>query len=120
MLQSFKVSRIRDACFTASLFQGFITHNSSPKSRSVTSRSVTWSQRLMHCIIISTPTNQRFLGTPQATCTSALHLPITNRQSLGLLWRPRFESKQIKSWFTFGYPMGEVESNSYLRLSISP
>ena len=28
--QSFKVSRIRDACFTASLFQGFITHNSSP------------------------------------------------------------------------------------------
>mgnify|MGYP006992092457 FL=1 len=36
LLQSFKVSRIRDACFTASLFQGFITHNSSPKSRSVT------------------------------------------------------------------------------------
>ena len=31
LLQSFKVSRIRDACFTASLFQGFITHNSSPK-----------------------------------------------------------------------------------------
>ena len=28
--QSFKVSRIKDACFTASLFQGFITHNSSP------------------------------------------------------------------------------------------
>ena len=36
LLQSFKVSRIKDACFTASLFQGFITHNSSPKSRSVT------------------------------------------------------------------------------------
>ena len=30
LLQSFKVSRIRDACFTASLFQGFITYNSSP------------------------------------------------------------------------------------------
>jgi hypothetical protein len=30
LLQSFKVSRIKDACFTASLFQGFITHNSSP------------------------------------------------------------------------------------------
>ena len=30
LLQSFKVSRIRDACFTASLFQGFITHNSTP------------------------------------------------------------------------------------------
>ena len=29
--QSFKVSRIRDACFTASLFQGFITHNCSSK-----------------------------------------------------------------------------------------
>ena len=54
-----------------------------------------------------------------ATCTSAL--PKSNRQSLGLLlgtrwgvwkdapgllWGPRFESKQTKSWFTFGVTEG--------------
>ena len=43
LLQSFKVSRIRDACFTASLFQGFITHNSS----SNLGEQFRWGKRIM-------------------------------------------------------------------------
>ena len=52
----------------------------------VASRSVTWSQGLMPYIIKSTAINQRFLGTPQATRTSAS--PKSKQINLGLLWGP--------------------------------
>ena len=74
------------------------------------SRSVTWSQRLMLCII-------------------GRHVPplfpITNRQSLSLLWRPHIHHP-IKSQFPRSVAFGNeiarmislcsiIESNSYLR-----
>ena len=41
-------------------------------------------------------------------------LPITNRHSLGLLWGPRFESKQTKSWFVaFGNEIAQTDDTAF-------
>ena len=54
------------------------------------SRSVTWSQRLMLCIIEKHPKKSKIFGDPA-----------------GDMYLRSPKSKQMKSWFTFGDPMGD-------------